>query len=452
MPAANLRLSLTPSGVPTEYDLFSPDPAQWEPAPTSFGFQAVVSVIEGPAGNPPTSRVLTRGGLPDGYRRLRSVPILADWMSVASRAPLQVAAAGSQPVAAVGPVSRVPVDISFQSASGDLADESLTVHAPFGRVGPGGAVVGDGVPLVDVSGRHIVFWTQVSGLPIIANSYESHPPPPYSSDAPQQFDTVNETFPSLPVVTPRAGRSAWLIVDVIPNSAFAIRIDARPTLRVPPTQNFFHPDGFDQRGLGNEALDVSAPRISTEAAALVKQYARASKNPTIWLPGISFLLDETQVSRRIPHGNQSAPTALFNPPGWKEPGFQYPPAPPARGVNVFGAISSLDMSYAEGDLVIGPRAEPRINAGTPVELRDIRGTGIVGRRMIIPVQLNAGHASIAVQGSAVVLINGQAVRGDYPWWHALLPSGDAWSFGLAILAVALTTAGFATSTTRRRRD
>jgi hypothetical protein len=153
----------------------------------------------------------------------------------------------------------------------------------------------------------------------------------------------------------------------------------------------------------------------------------------VWLNNLYRIKDSSEVKSRIING-QPVTSDLYEPP-WSLK-FAYPP-PPVDGVNVFGPISDLRMNSAEGEMIVGDSSQQPITVGTPVELRNIRGQGVIGRHMTIPVRLNGDNASIHVQGSAVVTENGVSKRVAQAWWRSLLPSEDWWGTILAIASVLL---------------
>jgi hypothetical protein len=112
------------------------------------------------------------------------------------------------------------------------------------------------------------------------------------------------------------------------------------------------------------------------------------------------------------------------------------------------------MTAASGTATVDTTQLRGLGAKPPVELRNIRGQGVVGQHMIIPVRLDDGGASINVQGSAEVTLNGVSYRVAHAWWRNLLPSVDPVTFTLALVTAFLAAAALrvgAQKTKRRRR-
>jgi hypothetical protein len=89
--------------------------------------------------------------------------------------------------------------------------------------------------------------------------------------------------------------------------------------------------------------------------------------------------------------------------------MRVPPLPPIAGVNVFGAVSTLRLREALGDLVIG--TEPKhLAAPVDLDLHDISGRGVVGGRFLVPLALGQGGAHLELQGRSTASLNGVPFR------------------------------------------
>jgi hypothetical protein len=387
------------------------------------------------------------GSLPPHYVVWSEHAMVADWLSIRTASPLKVAASGREPLASIGPPAGVPVTVSYGSHQATPNDSSLTVRVPYGASSTVPIAGANSIPLVDVLGSQIFLWTRLSTRAgYMTDNWNAVPPPPYKPNGPPVEIRMNEqprepsvpTLPDLP-----ANLSAWLIVRVVPNSAFTVRVETVPgdgssNEDYAPPNHSAAPD--------SQALVVDGENINANAASLAKSFAWTDHHPFIRLNNLFRIKDSSEVNSRTING-QPVTSDLYESPWSLE--FAYPP-PPVDGVNVFGPISDLQMSSAQGQMVVGDSSEQPMTVGTPVELRDIRGQGVIGRHMTIPVQLNGNNASIHVQGSAVVTENGVSKRVAQAWWRSLIPSEDWWGTILAIASVILGIAALRVQTQPRR--
>lgn len=445
MPGNYLQMKLAHSGGVTQYDIFNPNPASWAPYPLNFGTDVLLTEFVGPSTNLPIATVLTSARASASYKQIYGINAIGDWLSVKSATPLQIEAAGREPVAALGPVAYQNVNINYVSPGGDSTRQSLVIQTHYGP-----AVINspnlDGVPLLDVSGSDITLATRISGAtpPMVNFNYRETPPPPYDEsdgENTMSFGADQEVQPDMPVPNLSSGQSAWLVIEIAPSSAFAIRLDAKPA---PHARHAFI-SLTNQSNLSDQTLSITIPNIAARESSLERHYRSAEQHLRMYLDDIPVMLDQSQTSERI---YQSNPSILYDRIGAKRFQFEDPPPPPIDGVNVFGAIKLLGMAEAEGSLEIGANSVRTYPIQTPISIRDIQGSGVIGRHMVIPVQVDAGSAKIAVQGSAVVTVNGVPVAWSHAWWDSLLPTQDLWTFFLALLSVFLSAAAFG----ERRRN
>jgi hypothetical protein len=340
MPGSDLELGLAQSGELTQYDMFSPDPGLWAPVPGHIGLEHVISIVVGPTSRPPTSGELETGTLPRGYETVDSSGVATtDWLSIESRSPLQVTSSGREPLAAVGPAADEPVTIRYEAPQSHPDDQTLQVRVPFGRQP---AQSGDNVPLTDVIGAHIVLWTRLTTSdPRIAEVFNTTPPSPYVPYGPATTENITpeQMFPSLPKLEIPAGSAAWLVVDVIPNSTFAVRVVARPGPMVAPPKpgvpikdGELYRDPYDGSGVQGQALVVSVPKVSSGAAALRHAFALTYNAPRMTLHDVSIMTDNTEVASRD-IGADTNIGALYNAGSVVD--YDYPPTPPVTGIKRF---------------------------------------------------------------------------------------------------------------------
>jgi hypothetical protein len=222
----------------------------------------------------------------------------------------------------------------------------------------------------------------------------------------------------------------------------------RPGSVVDPGENQLFKDPSEDQGLSGQVLTVRAPHVTSDSAKLKRAFAMTRDHPEVTLNHVTMIKNNEEVaSREI--GEHVQPSLLFSHINSAEMEFDYPPTPPVDGINVFGGLTALRMSYAKGRIEVGSSPPQTIQAGTPVELHGIRGQGVVSQHMVIPVQLNAGGANVDVQGSAYVTKNGVPLKVSQVWWRRFLPSESPFVFAL-LLVTALLTAATTQATVQRR--
>lgn len=94
--------------------------------------------------------------------------------------------------------------------------------------------------------------------------------------------------------------------------------------------------------------------------------------------------------------------------------FRYPPIPPFKGFNIFGAISNLTFPAATGTISIGSRTT-EVKLPSLIDFRDIQSLDIkdIAKRNIpIPVQLDSaeGYAKIQLKATSQIFLNGESLN------------------------------------------
>jgi hypothetical protein len=167
--------------------------------------------------------------------------------------------------------------------------------------------------------------------------------------------------------------------------------------------------------------------VARNAAQLIPRFKAANRDPKVWIENLPFIpTTEAGAERQIGDGPGEATYEKES----KE--FEFPPTPPLTGINVFGDISDLRFSDATADLTIGTEGRS-ISAGTPLEFRNIKGTGVVGHHMLIPVRVDGHEAKIHVIGEADARVNGLPVASERSWVANVL-SDEKVSWFLALVA------------------
>jgi hypothetical protein len=432
LPASLMQIGLEKAGHATDYTLFSPNPGPWSDSPRNLGlaFESAAFITQG--SEPPTAAFTSRAG----WRRLKllsSIHTVADWLDLESHGALYAASRGPEPLAAIGPPAGVPVGIGYRPEQANPKDSSVSVRVPFGAstAKPEGAAI----PLVDVIGSELFFWTQVSSPADgrLGLGYDTVPPEPfkpYGFDREESFheENLELTFGSRHPIAP--GWTTWLVIRVVPRTTFSVRVESLPANA--SDQLDYAPEHTSLPS-GSAILSVLSDNASSSSATLEKSARSTERDPLVWLHGMDMIkTDEETAQRQVE--NEPKTTALYDVGGSME--FAYPP-PPVAGVNVFGPISSLQMSAAEGAMVVGDAPQETLSVGTPLELTHIRGVGITGQRMTIPVRLEGREAAIHVQGSAVVKENGISKRLAQAWWRSLVPTQDFIGTLLAVASLAV---------------
>jgi hypothetical protein len=429
-------------GGGTQYDIFSSAPQQIGAIPVEFGMSnsvAVIAVRPKDVGVDPLS--LPHRDVLVGYP---SEEERDDWISVIASGPLHIRSASTEPVAALSPPEGRWATISYSEPDDTSASEALAITTSVNReVATKHPREGsDAFPILDVLGPSITMWAPVENVkyPEVVSAWGSPMPatPGLAFSAPAD---------EWPLEVPTAPRG-WVREIVIRTDSplFAARLTMRPArLDQPPTL-----EGATGSGYGT--FEVSAPHVIQHADALVRAFARAEKHPTFWINGMPTIPNTSDATSR-PTGGQAG-KAQYDPARFE---FEYPPTPPLAGVNVFGNISDLQFSNATADLTIGTTSQS-IGALTPLALRHIHGSGVVGRHMVIPVRVDGSGAQIHVIGDADARINGVPVAQRRPWLVRVLSKEDvAWFFaivgGMALAqGVRLRWPVMARSSTRRARS
>ncbi len=438
MPASSMQIGLEKTGSQmTDYTLFSPNPDPWSDLPKNVGLAFESAEFISTGGEPSASVFTSRSGW-SHLKRLASVGTVADWLDLESPSVLHAASRGPEPLAAIGPPAGVPVDIGYETEQANPSASSVAVRVPFG--GSAAKPEGTAIPLVDVIGSELFFWTQVRSTDAsrLGLGYNTVPPEPFRPYAPDHGQTVHEETLELPFGGKRslpAGWTAWLVVRVVPRSTFSVRVESLPENA--SDQEDYAPEHTDLPS-GSAVLSVQSHDASSSLASLQKSAKAAERDPLVLLRSVEIIKTDEETNQRQVEGEPKIP-ALYDANSTME--FAYPP-PPVAGVNVFGPIASLRMSAAEGTMIVGDAPQETLSVGTPVELTHIRGVGITGHRMTIPVRLEGREAAIHVQGAAVVSENGVSKRLEQSWWRSLLPTQDLIGTLLAIASLAVGVAGW----------
>jgi hypothetical protein len=432
LPASAMQIGLEGMGRATDYTLFSPNPGPWSDLPKNIGLAFESAEFITPEAEPPAAVFMSQVG----WRHLKSLASLhtvADWLDLESHGVLHAASRGPEPLAAIGPPAGVPVDIGYQSEQANPKVSAVSMHVPFGD--SAAKPEGTAIPLVDVIGSELFFWTRLRSPNEgrLGLGYDTVPPEPFRPhgvDRNESFheETVELTFGSPPSVPPRW--ATWLAIRVVPRSTFSVRVESLPENA--SDQLNYAPE-HTKLPRGSAVLSILSHNASSSSTSLEKSAEATERDPLVWLHRIDLIKASGETPQRRVENEPKIP-ALYDLNGSME--FAYPP-PPVAGVNVFGPISSLEMSAAEGAMVVGDAPEESLSAGTPVELTHIRGVGITGHRMTIPVRFEGHEAAIHVQGSAIVKENGISKRLAQAWWRSLLPTQDLIGTLLAVASLAV---------------
>jgi hypothetical protein len=428
-----MQIGLQHQRQPTDYTLFSPNPGPWFDLPQNLGlaFESAELIT---TGDHPTTAVFTSRAGWKHLESLSSIHTVADWLDIESNGPLYASSRGPEPLAAIGAPAGVPVSIGYSSEQAHPDNSSVAVDVPFGASAT--EPKGTAIPLVDVIGSEVFFWTRLRSPAQgrVGLGYDTVPPVPFTPNRRRggfedfHEETINLEFGQAPPLP--SSLTAWLVVRVVPRTTFSVRVESLPgnasyELNYAPPHTTL-PSGAD-------TLKVVSHDASSDSASLRRSARSTERDPLTWLNRLNMIkTDRETTQRRI--GNEPKIPALYDQDESME--FAYPP-PPVTGVNVFGPVSSLQMSAAEGSIVVGDAPQETLSAGTPVELDNIQGVGVTGHRMTIPVRLEGHEASIHVQGSAIVSENGVPKRRVQAWWRSLLPSQDLVGTLLALASLAV---------------
>lgn len=397
MPARTLTMARSPTGHPTEFDLFSPGPMQWIAEPTSRGLAVRVSFAFLPSHRVPnTDAILTAA------RRTKfSFSHTFDILAVVTRGALSAASLGSEPVAALGVPSARPSDVSF-AATTRSHDATLRVVAPLvpAQDRPGDET--NNLPMLDIMGPHVLLWAPTDPKLAFVVADWREPPAPYRSYGVNTTGERNYTvsFTGAPPrrAVPR-GFTAYTVVEIT-RGVFNVRIVPRPGA----DDAFTAVDPIPQ---DPGIVSVTVPQAASDAAKLIPVFRQADAHPHQVLNDIPFIADDTMVSTRA----LSMPLNQLYASAGQE--FELPPTPPVSGVNVFGQIARLSFTDARGEFTLGK--EPlSLKAATPLEMRNFNSVGRRKNHLLIPIQVDSNRANFKVQGDADTRINGEAVATHEP--------------------------------------
>jgi hypothetical protein len=419
-PAQNLSIqrSGTAARGATQYDLSSADPATIDALPQLLGLTYSVSFIavppnvtnRDPTRLPPDQRVALQGPAPT---------VRSDWVSAIVNGSLHVSSRSAEPVAAFIPPTDRRVTISYRTDGSRLRGRALKLSTSFNLdAGRGTADYVNGLAVVDVLGPRVVLWGDISKVkvPVMLSSW--HRPFPTAGVG----ATTQVRADRIGILPRRRAPKGWIPQILLETRApmFAARLAIRPALLDRK------PEVFSAVGSGDGKLELSVPNIARSSRTLVRAFEAADRDPRLRIGGLRMI---------PPQGTGAVPT----PPGMLQFGqynrgalqFEYPPTPPESGINIFGPISDLRFAAATADLTV--ETEPReIRAPTPIELRDIRGRGVLGHHMVVPVRADGSDAQIHVTGEADTRINGQPLATERSWVADVLSKDSlSWFFGIA---------------------
>ncbi|MEA2442528.1 MAG: hypothetical protein QOH76_3952 [Thermoleophilaceae bacterium] len=415
LPAQDLTVSRSTFGSNegTQYDISSAAPQQLSALPRKFGVKARVALIVVPRSK--TGQDPTRLG-PRHVRIWDVEEETTDWLSVTVNGALRIRASGPEPVAAVSPPLNRWTTIDYADTEGPSDDQTLRVTTEFNPEAADRSDDVNAIPVMDVVGPKTVLWGPTQGVrfPAQWNAWAK----PLPGTPGRSFDAPVATW--APPPPPRAPRG-WVpeVVVAVRRPVFAARIAVRPTTL---------------RGRGSSDADLStargsvtieAPRVGTHAAELVSKFALADRHPVFWLRGIPTIPDDEQATIR-PTGKGPGEASY----GRTDEQVEYPPTPPTKGINVFGEMSDLRFSEATADVSFA-KHDRALRALTPLDFRNIRGGGVVGHHMIVPVRVDGPAARINVIGNADTRINGEPVATARPWLARQLSRDSvSWFLGL----------------------
>ena len=442
VPAQELRIERHGANRVTQYDIFSANPAPWHSLGQlgDRGIRLERYLIDIPRGEVLSKRlaiglVLTR------HPQQR---ILADFVMLSTPGPMHVMSLGREPVAAIGTPAGVPVTIDFDEPIVRPVDRTLRVKVPYDprawtREEPERS--GDGVPMVDVVGPQVLMWAPTTGTRHWF-SRVTHVTPPIDITEDKQEVHLHYKGQLTEEPPDRArlpGLVTWQVLYV-PGGTFATRLV--PGLTGPdgePRQPYEQPA---ERG----SLDVSVPRALSHARSLLPVFREARRHPIVRVDRIEFMTAKSLVDRFTADVPRRFRT-------WfpLTDRFQLPPTPPVNGVNVFGAVSRMAMREARGSLTIGADRTVALDAYTPLELRDITGRGVIGRRLLVPIRLDADTAQVRVQGRATAFINEEPVNERRSWIVTAL-SADRVTLFATLAGLFLAVGAFESGRRLRRAD
>jgi hypothetical protein len=346
-----------------------------------------------------------------------SEQVRADWLSIITSGPLQLASNAREPVAALSPPENRWTTLSYSEDDESPSSETLSVRTAFNPSADKDGYSGQNAyPILDVLGPRIRMWAPVRGVrfPMTTAEYEGLLP----GEAGEKYSLAARAWPR---DSPPAAPYGWSPEVVIETRAplFAARLAIRPARLNDKPRVLEHP------AHSGGTVTISDPHVARNAKRLVPQFKAADRNPKFWISNMPFIPTRLSDVRRTE--GEEPDEASYD--GRNEQ-FEYPPTPPLSGINVFGTIADLRFSEATADMSIGTESRS-LAARTPIELRNIKGTGVVGHHMIVPVRVNGQDAKIHVIGEADTRINGQPIAQDRPWLASVLTDEKvSWFLGL----------------------
>jgi hypothetical protein len=395
MPARELTFGRSRDASPTQFDIFSPDPAQWNVMPLHRGIRARIGIVPVRLGTDPTARVIQRAL---AKNRNALGPENTDVFTILTQGALHAASFGREPVAALGVPAQVPAQINFTGATSPTQDRTLMVTAPFAPSAQRSGDMTDSIPVLDVLGPRVMVWAPTNLQGPFRSAIRTDPPNPTGEDRSVEASQFEVSFANR-LKNPNDSTTLYTVM-VVDTGLFALRIVPRPGLD----------DGWttvDDLPEESGQMLVTVPQAASQADALVPIFRAAERQPRVTVTRIPVMTDETQVDQRL----RDLPKDQLWVAGSQE--FDLPPAPPESGVNVFGQISELQLAEARGDLTTNTKPIA-IRARTPFELRNIRGVGVVNRRILVPIRLDANTAKIQVTGTAEARLNGLPLAESEP--------------------------------------
>jgi hypothetical protein len=359
-------------------------------------------------GQEPRPELLTAHKMPRAYESLFHEVLPQDWYQLSFVGPLHVRSKSDDPVAALSPPTGARTTIDYSDT--DVArrsDAPLVVTADYRRAGqPRLKDATNEIPMLDVLGPDVLLWAEVTGIdqPVLENLWEK----PLEDDDAEAGSMHYSTVTGQAVENDaRADKRVFAVLH-IRRGTFAVRL------------------GIGDRGFSDTPesrpehaghLRITAPRALAQARALEPVFKRVDRQPRVTvdqIPAMAFGIGGFR-------DTDAAPETLYE----RRPNdYDYPPTPPPSGVNVFGRIRELRLAEAEGQLQVEDESRP-IDAASPVEFRDVSGTGVRKGRFRVPVQISEKHAEINVTGRSDVRVNGVPVKKEEALWSRIVSERSA---------------------------
>jgi hypothetical protein len=401
----------------TQFDLSSPGTQTLASLPTELGINYRVAIIAVRNRDVGVDPFRLKGSDVVGYSSERMV---TDWLSIITNGPLHLRSSSVEPVAALSPPEDRAVSLAYSGDVGTPGDRELKVSTSFNVDASQHGVYGENAfPILDVLGPSVTMWAPIEDVkfPYTPTAYIDALP---VSQEGQEYEFQAQEWRIDAPPPPPPGWTAELVVKTL-SPMFASRLAIRPAHR------HSQPSVSEDGGAGTGTVTISAPHVARNATQLTPKFKAADRDPKFWIRNLPFIPTvQTAPGQRI----GASPSEITYGSGSKE--FEFPPTPPLTGINVFGEISDLRFSDATADLTIGTESR-RISAGTPLEFRNIKGNGIVGHHMLIPVRVDGHEAEIHVIGEADARVNGLPVASERSWIANTL-SDEKVSWFLALVA------------------